>query len=195
MNANHVPTDRLADLIEGRLDFAAEAHVRAHLAGCTRCAESHAWLARVIGIMRADDREEPPARVAGYISSLFAARPAPASPLRQIVAALRFDSALQPLPLGKRSAQVDERQLVFSAPGLAVDLRIAPAGPAWSISGQVLGAEPPGQVELRGAAAVLRGELSEDGEFALRSVPRGIYHLSLQLRAVEIAIPELEIGV
>lgn len=194
MSSNHVSTEQLVDLIEGRLDPAVEARGRVHLAGCARCAETRAWLERVIGAMRADDREEPPARVAGYISGLFAARPAPASPLRQIVAALRFDSALQPLPLGKRSAPLDERQMVFGAPGLAIDLRIVSAEQEYSLAGQVLGAGPPGRIELRGLEAVLRADLGADGEFVLRSVPRGIYHLSLQLRDVEITIPELEIG-
>ena len=194
MNARHISTDQLADLIEGRLDADAEAGLRAHLAGCSRCAERLAWLDRVIGLMRADDREEVPARVGEYISRVFRARPAPPSPVQRIVAALRFDSALRPQPLGRRSAPLHERQLVFSAPGLAVDLRIAAAGREWSVSGQVLGARPPGQVELRGPEAVLQAELSADGEFVLRPVPQGIYELALQLQAVEIAIPVLEIG-
>jgi hypothetical protein len=193
--SRHIPFEQLIDFVEGRLSPAEQAQSRAHVSACHRCAAQVAWLEYVIELMRTDDIEEPPPRVATHITHSFRSRSAPAPlPLRQrIIAALRFDSAQLPLPLGMRSGPVAERQLIFSAEGLDLDLRITPAGSLWMVSGQALVSGQRGQVELRGPSGTVQAELSEMSEFVLPPVPPGDYTLILRLADVEVEATGLKI--
>jgi hypothetical protein len=123
IGSRHIPFERLIDFAEGRLSPDEQAQSRAHVSACHRCAAEVAWLECVIELMRTNDIEEPPPRVATHIMHSFRSRSAPElSPLRQrIMAALRFDSAQLPLPVGMRSGPIAERQLVFSAEGINDD--------------------------------------------------------------------------
>jgi anti-sigma factor RsiW len=192
----HIPFDRLIDLVEGRLSPDEQTQVQAHISACSRCATQLAWLERVIGLMRANDYEEPPARVAADISRVFGSySPSPSPSLRQhIMAVLRFDSTQLPLSVGRRSGSSTERQLLFRAESLHVDVRITQSGSLWEVSGQVLDADARGLVELQGSAGEVRATLNKLGEFLLTPVPAGRYVLIVQLTTVEIEIPGLEIG-
>jgi anti-sigma factor RsiW len=192
MNIGHIPFEQLVERAEGRLDGEARAATLAHATACPTCAAEVAWLVRVIGLMRADPCEEPPPRVAESISRMFQVRAQP--PRRQVVVALRFDSALVPLAAGRRAGPSDERQMVFSAEGFVLDLRIAPTGPRWAVLGQVFGAEQRGQVELRGSGGTLHADVSTVGEFVFPEVPRGTHTLILYTASAAIAIEALEVG-
>ena len=196
IGSRHIPFERLVDFVEGRLSADEGAQSRAHVSACRRCTAEVAWLERVIELMRTNDLEEPPARVAVYITDLFRSRGAPAPPpVRQrILAALRFDSAQLPLPVGMRSGPIAERQLVFSAEGFDLDLHITPAGSLWMVAGQVLGPDQPGQVDLRGSSGTLQAELSDVSEFVLPPVPAGDYTLILRLANLEVEVSGLKIG-
>ena len=194
--SRHIPFEQLIDFVEGRLSPDGQAQARAHVSACHRCAAEVAWLERVIELMRTNDIEEPPPRVATHIMHSFRSRSAPVlSPLRQrIIAALRFDSAQLPLPLGMRSGPIAERQVVFSAEELNLDLRITPAGSLWMVSGQALVSGRRGQVELRSPSGTLQAELSDVSEFVLPPVPPGDYTLILRLADVEVEVAGLKIG-
>jgi hypothetical protein len=196
IGSRHIPFERLIDFVEGRLSPGEQAQLRAHVSACHRCAAEVAWLERVIELMRTNDIEEPPPRVATHIMHSFRSHSAlELAPLRQrIVAALRFDSAQLPLPVGMRSGPIVERQLVFSAEGLNLDLRITPAGSLWTVSGQVLVSGRRGQVELRSPSGTLQAELSDASEFVLPPVPPGDYTLILQLTDVEVEVVGLKVG-
>lgn len=124
--------------------------------------------------------------------------------LQQVLAALTFDSgAAAPLAFGMRSAGGTLRQLLFSAQGRDIDLRIAatePAGGApeaahWQLSGQVLGPDDSGTVVLADAAGQVLGEtpLSELGEFRLPTVPAGAYVLTLRFAEIEVVLPPVQV--
>jgi anti-sigma factor RsiW len=196
VGSRHILFDRLIDLVEGRLSPDEQTQVQAHISACSRCATQLAWLERVIGLMRTNDYEEPPARVAADISRAFGSySPSPSSSLRQrIMAVLRFDSAQLPLSVGRRSGSSTERQLLFRAESLHVEVRITQSGSLWEVSGQVLDADARGLVELQGSAGEVRATLNKLGEFLLTPVPAGRYVLIVQLTTVEIEIPGLEIG-
>jgi anti-sigma factor RsiW len=195
IGSRHIPFDRLVDLAEGCLSPDARAKVHAHTAACSRCATELAWLERVIGLMRANDYEEPPARVASNIARVFGSySPLPTSSPPRITAVLRFDSAQLPLSAGRRAGSSDERQLLYTAEALDLEVRVARSGSLWEVSGQVLNADDPGLVELRSPAGEVRATLNEVGEFLLTPVPAGQYTLTLQLTTVEIEIAGLEIG-
>lgn len=120
--------------------------------------------------------------------------------LQRIVAVLTFDSAnALPLAFGMRSAAAATRQLLFSARGHDVDLRIGAAAPGggdwWLISGQVLGPQAEGEVTLTDAlgSPIAQTALNELGEFRLPAMARGRYTVSLRLGSVEIVLPALQV--
>jgi hypothetical protein len=120
---------------------------------------------------------------------------------QQVQAWLRFDSwAGAPLAAGLRSAGASAtRQLIFSAEGRDVDLRIAPSGEAFLLSGQVLGPDGAGSVLLALAdagtdRAARQAALDELGEFQLAGVPAGRYRLSLLLASDELLLPAFDVG-
>ena len=190
MSPRHISTDQLVDLLEDRLQATDQATVRVHVNTCTDCAHTLDWLERVLGLMRDDDREEPPPRVAQAISRAVAARrPAP----RRLIASPRFDSA-GAMPAGRRAGAGTERQSVFFAGDLAVDLRLTRSDDEWLVSGQVIGGDRQGQVELQGAGTTIEAEIVEPGEFELEPVSPGTYTLLLHMPELEIEIPALEIG-
>lgn len=128
-----------------------------------------------------------------------AAAPAPGL-LERLIGVLTFDSgAPSPLAFGARSAGGTTRQLLFSAEGHDIDLRLSPAGEAspehWLLSGQVLGPDSQGRVWLTDAQGRNGGEatLNELGEFRLPPVPEGEYVMTVRLGAREIVLPGLPV--
>lgn len=116
----------------------------------------------------------------------------------RLVAVLSFDSwASAPLAAGLRSTGSATRQLVFSAEGRDVDLRITPQGAQFAIRGQVLGPDDGGTVALVAEKDVEPAQeclLDSFGEFHLGSVAPGRYTLRLQLPAHEVLLPAFDIG-
>jgi hypothetical protein len=147
--------------------------------------------------------EVPPALMHAAIG-LWAA--APRTPLqaalRRISAMLRIDSwAVAPAALGLRAGRSSTRQLLYSADGRDIDLRISPAGEAYALAGQVLGPYESGTVELSrhgsvalDAALPRRVTLDELGEFRLEPVSGGVYEVRLLLGDDEIVLPPIEVG-
>jgi anti-sigma factor RsiW len=194
----HLSFERLTDLVEGRVSANEQAGVHSHLATCPRCAADLAWLKRAIALMRSDDSQDAPPWAIARAVGLFRSRAEQAAPLpnlrERVLARLRLDSAQRPLALGLRTGQAAARQLLFGAGEHDLDIRLTPAGSAWVVSGQVLGAEASGSVELRGEAIRMRAGLNDLSEFALPPVPAGRYALILRLAEAEIAIADLEVG-
>ncbi|MBL8351374.1 MAG: hypothetical protein JNL87_13815 [Burkholderiaceae bacterium] len=130
--------------------------------------------------------------------SVEALADAAAAALRLVQAVLSFDSrAGGPLALGLRGAAPDTlHQLVFTAEGRDIDLRIE-AGPAgYEIAGQLLGPDEPGNVLLAPEAGgePLRVAIDEFGEFRFTPVDAGRYRLTLQTGGLAIELPVVEAG-
>jgi hypothetical protein len=202
ISSDHIPFTHLVDLVEGRLARDEQTRIEAHIAACPRCAAEVVWLQRVIGLMRTDDSVAPPPYVVAQARRMFRAPPerAAVSARQRIVAALQFDSARGPLAFGIRAGAPAERQILFSAAEYDLDLRVAPNGSLWQVSGQVLGTDddqpaPPQTIELRSPAGALRATLNSLSEFTLPPAPAGSYTLALHLADIDIAIADLEIGV
>ncbi|MCU0969107.1 MAG: hypothetical protein MUF03_09855 [Rubrivivax sp.] len=130
---------------------------------------------------------------------LFAARaratPAPAAGLRRrLVAALAFDSMGAPgLAFGLRSDAAATRQLLYSADGRDIDVRVAGVGGGrWRIAGQVLGPDASGFARLRDAAGNRReAAWNEVSEFAFDDVEPGDWVLELSGGDWEVELPPL----
>jgi hypothetical protein len=133
-------------------------------------------------------------------------RQAEATPglLPRLLAVLTFDSgAASPLAFGMRSGGDATRQMLFSAEGHDVDLRISPADESraaaqnsqWVLAGQVLGPAAGGDVILANnhGAEVARTALSELGEFRLPAVAPGHYTVTLRLGATDIVLPTVQV--
>jgi hypothetical protein len=194
---DHIPFSRLVDLVEGRFTSSELAETWPHLEGCPRCAAEVAWLERVIGLMRTDKVEHAPAQAVAAAKRMF--RPLPQLRARpaarpQLLAILQFDSARTPIALGMRGGAAAERQLLYSVSSYLLDLRLAPQGSLWVISGQLLGADDGRQVELDGPAGTLRTTLNDLSEFVLPPAPAGSYTLKLQLEELDIMVAGLELG-
>lgn len=148
---------------------------------------------------------EVPAALTHAAVALWPATAAPglAGLLRRLQAVLSVDSwAAAPTALGLRGPRSPTRQLLFSAEGCDIDLRISPAGEGFALSGQVLGPYESGTVALHQVPATSdlavpgprHTTLDMLGEFHLASVAGGRYQLSLQLGGDEIVLPPIEVG-
>lgn len=115
--------------------------------------------------------------------------------LRQQAAVLSFDSWAAPR---MRSLRSPTRHLLFSSLERDIDLRIAPAAGAFSLTGQILGPDEAGQIELAplpdAAPAQHASTLDALGEFRIDGVARGHYRLSLRLGDDLITLPPIEVG-
>jgi hypothetical protein len=195
---NHLPFEKLADLAEGRVPPEERVEALAHAAACPRCDAKLTELRRVVGLMRADESMDAPQELLASAVNMFRARraAAPTKPslVERIVAALSFDSLQMRPAYGVRSGQPAARQLLYSAGESDIDLRVAPSGDDWVVSGQVLGADcAGGEVELKGASGAARVTLNEQCEFRFPPRPSGTYSLRLRLGNTEVEVPELEL--
>lgn len=195
--ASHIPFARLVDLVDGRLGASEQQSIDEHIAICSRCAADRAWLEQVIGLMRTDESIDPPAHVVARAVGLFQPWNAAQQPSqRQLLhAVLRFDSARVSRAPALRSRVPVERQLLFTAEGFNLDLRIRPQGPMWSISGQVFGTSGGEKIELHAATGTILSYLNNLSEFSLPPVPAGSYNLTLRVENLDVEIAGLEIGV
>lgn len=116
----------------------------------------------------------------------------------RIQAVLSFDSwTASPLAVGLRSTGSATRQLVFSAEGRDIDLRVAPSGERFAIRGQVLGPDERGAVALSPELTGMtfhETALDDFGEFKLDDVAPGRYRLTLLLGQQEIELPAFDVG-
>ena len=154
--------------------------------------------------------DAPPQLVRAAIELWPAARPSAlesvaGSALRLVAAVLSFDSWARPATaLGMRAVASDTRHLLFSAMGRDIDLRISPAADHYALTGQILGPDDAGRVELAmqpdagsappDASGARVAALDAFGEFRLDGVRGGIYRLTLRLGGDEIVLPPIEVG-
>lgn len=149
-------------------------------------------------LVRSRVLEDAPEAVIRRALDLFPARPraaAPApGPLRRLVAVLGFDSAAQaPQALGLRAGGSGLRQMLFTAEGRDVDLRLAPGPGGWRLSGQVLGPDAAGRIELRCGAFHAEQAWNELAEFHLDGLPEGQCHIVLHGDGWALELPPLQI--
>ena len=119
--------------------------------------------------------------------------------VQRLVASLTFDSWAAPaLAGGMRGGVGDTRQLLFTAEGRDIDVRVTAAAARFTIVGQVLGPDEAGTVELVPAAARSDAKsavnLDDLGEFRIENVPPGTYTLTLRLADTDIELPALELA-
>ena len=196
----HISFRQLSDYVEGRLPLTQQMPIKAHLAICTACSDKAARLEHLMGLMHTDRSEDAPLSLIARVKKLFrlgaVSQSTPSRRRRRFLAVLHFDSMKRTGALGVRSGKPGTRQLLFSTGADEIDLRIEPAGPVWTVSGQVLGKSVVrGRAILQSPVSTTQANLNELSEFILASVEAGTYNLILNLESVEIEIDELRIGV
>jgi hypothetical protein len=117
---------------------------------------------------------------------------------RRLVAALAFDSRVQPQFVGLRAVPTHVRRLLFQAEDIEVDLEMSPGSASEQIrlAGQVTagGADPTGGLlRLSRRSDEWLTQLDESGEFWLDSLEPGAYRLEVALRDRVIEVPVLPI--
>ncbi len=124
------------------------------------------------------------------------ARPAAAGALRRLWALLRTDTAGQgALALGLRQAAAGPRQLVFSADGVDVDLRITDdqePGRA-SLHGQVFAPGEGGLVWLAGETGLQSVHIDAFGEFRTGALEPGRYRIGVERDDWVVELPPIEL--
>jgi hypothetical protein len=151
--------------------------------------------------------DAPPWLVRAAIDRWPAARPSAlqsvaGAALRLVAAVLSFDSWTRPATaLGMRATASETRHLLFSAQGRDIDLRISPAADHYALTGQILGPDEAGMVELATQpdatvepADARVAALDSMGEFRLDGVRVGTYRLTLRLGRDEIVLPPIVVG-
>jgi anti-sigma factor RsiW len=195
LKSQHIPFEKLADLVENRLTPEESDATRSHLNACADCASQLTKLDQLVNVMRADTAEDAPSDLVSRTIRLFRPRATEAKPsvIERVMAVLSFDSRQLSPAFGVRSGQSVARQLLFSVGEHDLDLRVAPDDGAWVVSGQVLGECESGQVELRGDSITERAALNDLCEFTLPRVPSGKYALVINFSNTEIEVPEFEL--
>jgi hypothetical protein len=146
--------------------------------------------------MRSDRGEDAPQQLIIDTFRLFSMRPAATSSYQRprAQAVLLFDSARQPFVVGMRALNSEVRQLLFSAAGREIDMRIIPSGALWIVWGQLFGSQETGTVELQDVASSVQTTLNTQNEFSLPPVQSGTYTLTIALNDVELEIADMQIG-
>jgi hypothetical protein len=117
---------------------------------------------------------------------------------RRLLAALAFDSRVQPQFVGLRAVQTRVRRLLFQAENIEVDLEMAPSSTSREVrlTGQVTagGTDPSGGLlRLSSADEEWLTQLDESGEFWLDGLTPGAYHLEVVVEDRLIDVPVLPI--
>ncbi len=135
-NAQTPSWEQLLDWVEGRLSTEEGAQVAAQLAATAHnIATDMAWLRAFSGLQRDVVLDEPPPQVHSKLLAQFdvhvqkkrTAATGQEGPglMQRLLATLTFDSGLQPLAVGLRTADAsDTRQLIFSTAAADVMLNI-----------------------------------------------------------------------
>lgn len=138
--------------------------------------------------------EEPPQHAIERAYGAWRPRHVAAPARRTLAAVLGFDSLLMPA-LGVRGEGGTTRQLLYSAEGRDVDLRLsARADGSHGVSGQLLGPDRGGRVRLQVEAHVQETAIDELGEFAFAPCPAGDARLALELGDTVIELPAFDLG-
>jgi hypothetical protein len=148
---------------------------------------------------RLEDAPEALIQRAIHLYTVQAAPVTAASPglLQRLVAAVSFDSAAaSALALGLRSSAAQTRQLLYTAEGRDVDLRVAASvdGRVFVISGQVLGPDEAGVAVLVSAGQELSATWNELSEFSFAPIGPGPCALTLRAAGWVLELPPLVVG-
>ncbi|HMB23035.1 MAG: hypothetical protein ACM33V_01850 [Chloroflexota bacterium] len=196
----HLKYAILLNYLEDHLSAEERSKVDAHLASpCWECARRLALLRTVLHSMEKDQTIAPSEDVLKRAADILRSRRdlPERKPWLRVVAALRFDSHLQPAA-GMRGA-ARTRQMLFATEQVDIDLQIKPGRTDYDLLGQMLSTRHSSDttsafVSLQNDTGTLLRATETDplGQFAFRQIPSGHYELVFDLEKQEVAITGLE---
>ena len=171
--SRHLPVGAALDASRGVIALTAESEVRKHIDSCAPCRERVNTWNTFAAITRRLREVDPPEETVGRAKALAQRRPQ-VTALTRLKAALRYDSALFPLPAGVRGASMPD-QVVYQAEEFAVELRVSrERSRAMVIVGQITNVEQPTKrladvpvTLLIGDRVAVRARSNARGEFHL----------------------------
>ncbi len=192
--------EQLTSLAHGELDEEAAAALRARIDGEPTLRQSYKSILYAVRFLAAEPESEASASAVSAAKKLLReSRPGLidrlSDGLRQIVAALDFDSRLTPAVAGIRGAG-GTAQVAFSCEGADLDLEISPSGEdTWLVEGQI-DADEGGDwtvtiVDAGGSSPDLSLD-ANDGAFRTK-LPAGSYELLLRRGELEIKVSPVQI--
>jgi hypothetical protein len=156
----HFTAQEWVDFVRDAVREDQKALMQAHLnSGCQRCQrEAKTWL-RVRETATRQRASEPDDSAVRFVKASFAlSRECRAKHSSRSFAEVLFDSSLDPLPVGVRSAATSSRQLLFGAEDLRIDLRLEPKIDSENVSliGQILDSADPTKSRMTASVALLK---------------------------------------
>lgn len=144
----HFTTEEWIDFVTQTVSPRGREEMENHLKeGCKRCRETVSVWQRVHRSAAAERNYQPPADTQRIVKSAFAAAGlgGQRKESRSRILVL-FDSLLQPVVAGARSAATDSRQMLYRADPFQIDLQIEarPGGNDLQVTGQLLDLSNPG---------------------------------------------------
>ena len=156
----HFTAQEWVDFVRGAVREEEKALMQAHLnSGCQRCQrEAKTWV-RVRETASRQRASEPDDSAVRFVKASFAlSRERQPKHSRRSFAEVLFDSSLDPLPVGVRSAGSSSRQLLFGVDDLRIDLRLEPKIDSENVSliGQILDSADPTKSRMTASVALLK---------------------------------------
>jgi hypothetical protein len=198
----------LLDWLEGRLPPEKARAVAERLEAADAATQADLdWLRLFLQASQSVQFASPPPGVRDTLKQRFAAYAAarePPSPFQRWLATMTFDSRMQPVTAGLRSAQRAEegqrRQLIYTTEAAEIALTVQPILPDknFIVTGQIfpMGDTPThafGIQLLRDAGEVALAAADELGEFTFADIPAGEYDLVVSSGQYEVVIPSLQL--
>lgn len=172
----HFTTEEWIDFVNRAVSRRESEEMESHLKdGCKRCQETVSMWLRVHKSAAAERDYQPPQDTVRVVKAAFAAAALQGQrkESRSRISVL-FDSFLQPVVEGARSAATDLRQMLYRADPFQIDLQIEakPGGNDLMVTGQLLDLSNPGIAgkDVRVTLSNLRGHVvhaisNQNGEF------------------------------
>jgi hypothetical protein len=184
----HLTVDETLDLIEGRARESQIMFWTSHAEGCGECQEQLKNWKQLHFSLKNRILEDAPEGLVRNAHAIFQAPTRKWIPaLREVIAAVVFDSFAQPALAGARGSAAAARQIVLRAEEFDIHVRISGDSERRHMTGQVL---------ARGEASFVRGAMlhlvrdgkrfestSVDklGEFEFQGFPEGLLSLQMDL--------------
>jgi hypothetical protein len=198
----HLTYEILLNYLDGRLSAEERSAAEAHLSGpCEACQRRHILLQTALHAAAQDHTTPPPVSVLKQAMDipLTHSKTTQTGLLTRLMAVLTFDSHLQLSPALTRGA-ARERQMLFSADQMDIDLQIKPVREGHDLIGQILTETASGNAHAFVSLQKNTGQLLKateadlKGQFFFRGIPAGVYDLMFDLEHQEVAVMGVEVS-
>jgi hypothetical protein len=184
----HLSSEIALDYIEAHLPEDQKAFWDRHLALCMECtADISRWRELEIGMKRSHLRSASEESVKSAVQIISSRPGGSRSSTRSVVAAIIFDSFLEPAPVGVRGAAAGARQLVMRAEEFDIHIKVWGDPEHRQMLGQLFPRGGTNFVESANLHLLRHGERLETatadktGEFHFTDLPDGDLNLQIDL--------------